>query len=135
MNLRTRIIWIPREMLHVAMGAALVLGVHPAWSANLNFLNDTPMSYMKQPDIDSIKKAAVVALNTKGDGEALHWTNAGTGNGVPIAATLTPGDTAKSGNATCRFVAVELDAKGQSMNLHPRYCRSGGGQWQLQRKQ
>ncbi|WP_175165917.1 hypothetical protein [Paraburkholderia fynbosensis] len=120
----------PRAIL----GVALLFGAHAASCANLGFLNDTPMSYMKQPDIDSIKKAAELALNTKSDGESAQWRNEGTGNSVKIDATLTPGDTEKHGDMTCRFVAVVLNAKGQSMSLHPQYCRSASGPWQLQRK-
>jgi surface antigen len=115
-------------------GIALVICVCPAFAANLEFLNDTPLSYMKQRDIDSAQRAVVEALNAKADGETAQWTNSGLGNSVAIDATITPDSTVKQDNQTCRTVAVVLNAKGQSLNLHPKYCRSGSGQWALQKR-
>ncbi|WP_321913463.1 MULTISPECIES: hypothetical protein [unclassified Paraburkholderia] len=124
-----------RALAHAATTAcALLLYVHSAFAANLEFLHDTPLSYMKQKDIDSVKQAAIAALNSKSDGESAQWTNEGLGNGVKIDATLTPHDTSKTGDRTCRIVDVVLNAKGQTLNLHPRYCRTGNGPWQLQKK-
>ncbi|CAD6552203.1 hypothetical protein LMG27952_05253 [Paraburkholderia hiiakae] len=117
-----------------AVACALLLSLPTAFAANLEFLHDTPLSYMTQKDIDSVKRAAITALNSKSDGESAHWTNEGLGNGVKIDATLTPHDTTKTGDRTCRVVDVVLNAKGQSLNLHPRYCRTGRAQWQLQKK-
>ncbi|WP_233885679.1 hypothetical protein [Paraburkholderia flagellata] len=113
---------------------ALLFSLHTASAANLEFLHDTPLSYLTQKDIDSVKRAVITALNSKSDGESSEWTNDGLGNSVKIDATLTPHDTSKTGNRTCRLVNVVLNAKGQSVNLHPRYCRTGGAQWQLQKK-
>lgn len=113
---------------------ALLFSLHTAFAANLEFLHDTPLSYLTQKDIDSVKRAVITALNSKSDGESSEWTNEGLGNSVKIDATLTPHDTSKTGNRTCRLVNVVLNAKGQSVNLHPRYCRTGGAQWQLQKK-
>ena len=31
-------------------------------------------------------------------------------------------------------VGVVLNAKGQSMNLRPQFCKQGSGNWQLQKK-
>ncbi|QGZ59446.1 hypothetical protein [Paraburkholderia acidiphila] len=123
-----------RALARAATASALLVYVHTALAANLEFLHDTPLSYMKQKDIDSVKQAAIDALNSKSDGESAQWTNEGLGNGVKIDATLTPRDTSKTGDRTCRVVDVVLNAKGQSLNLNPRYCRTGNAQWQLQKK-
>ncbi|MFC0693177.1 hypothetical protein [Paraburkholderia humisilvae] len=127
-----------RTVLHLTqtmIGALLVAGSLAAQAANLGFLHDTPISYMKQPDIDSLKAAAYDALDKKQDGETVQWTNAGTGNGVRVEAQLTIEDTAKEGANTCRTVGVVLSSKGQSMNLRPRFCRQGSsGRWIMQKR-
>jgi surface antigen len=126
-----------RTVLHLTqltIGGLLLAGSLAAQAANLGFLNDTPISYMKQRDIDSLKAAAFDALDKKQDGESATWTNTGTGNGVKLDAQLTLEDTAKDGANTCRTVAVVLNGKGQSMNLRPRFCRQGSGRWILQKK-
>lgn len=66
-----------------------------AEASNLNFLNDTPMSYIKKPDMDSIKSELVEVLNNKKDGETTRWTNKGTGNSVKIDATMIPESTSQ----------------------------------------
>ncbi|MFM0504434.1 RT0821/Lpp0805 family surface protein [Paraburkholderia caffeinilytica] len=128
MSMRTR------ALFHLTVGGLLLGGAIGAQAANLGFLNDTPISYMKQRDIDSIKSAVRTALNDKQDGESVSWVNEGTGNSVKIDATITLASTAKDGERTCRDVGVVLNAKGQSMNLRPQFCKQGSGTWQLQKK-
>ncbi|MBP0593926.1 hypothetical protein J8I87_30455 [Paraburkholderia sp. LEh10] len=114
--------------------AAFLFNFVAVQASNLNFLNDTPLSYMKPRDMDSIKRALTDVLNTKSDGEASQWTNAGTGNSVKIDAMMTPSDTSHDGKKTCRHVAIVLSAKGQSMNLHPVFCGTGKTDWALQKR-
>jgi surface antigen len=123
-----------RTVFQLTMGALLLAGTIGAQAANLGFLNDTPLSYMKQRDIDSLKNAAFQALDNKQDGDSVNWTNEGTGNSVKLDAQITPEGTAKDGQNTCRFVRVSLNAKGQSMALKPKFCRQGSGRWILQKK-
>ena len=68
----------PVSCLHLTAGGLLLGGAIGAQAANLGFLNDTPISYMKQRDVDSIKKAVFAALNDKQDGETTTWVNEGT---------------------------------------------------------
>ncbi|HYS64175.1 MAG TPA: RT0821/Lpp0805 family surface protein [Paraburkholderia sp.] len=128
MSMRTRVLF------HLTAGGLLLATAVGAQAANLGFLNDTPVSYMKQRDVDSIKKAVFAVLNDKHDGESDNWVNEGTGNSVKIDATITVASTAKEGERTCRDVGVVLNAKGQSMSLRPQFCKQGGGNWQLQKK-
>ncbi|MDR6419604.1 RT0821/Lpp0805 family surface protein [Paraburkholderia phenoliruptrix] len=115
--------------------AALLLGAAiGAQAANLGFLSDTPISYMKQRDVDSIKQAVFTALDEKQDGESTNWVNEGTRNSVKIDAAITVASTSKDGERTCRDVGVVLNAKGQSMTLRPQFCKEGDGKWQLQKK-
>jgi surface antigen len=128
MSMRTR------ALFNLTVGGLLLGGAIGAQAANLGFLNDTPITYMKQRDIDSIKSAVITALNDKQDGESTNWVNEGTGNSVKIDATITIASTAKDGERTCRDVGVVLNAKGQSMSLRPQFCKQDSGTWQLQKK-
>ncbi|REG59278.1 outer membrane surface antigen [Paraburkholderia sp. BL6669N2] len=128
MSMRTRV------LSQLTAGSLLLGAAVGAQAANLGFLNDTPISYMKQRDIDSVKKAVFAALNDKQDGETANWVNEGTGNSVKIDAAITMASTAKEGDRTCRDLGVVLSAKGQSMNLRPQFCKQGSGTWQLQKK-
>ncbi|TDY23681.1 outer membrane surface antigen [Paraburkholderia sp. BL6665CI2N2] len=128
MSMRTRV------LSQLTAGSLLLGAAIGAQAANLGFLNDTPISYMKQRDIDSVKKAVFAALNDKQDGETANWVNEGTGNSVKIDAAITMASTAKEGDRTCRDLGVVLSAKGQSMNLRPQFCKQGSGTWQLQKK-
>ncbi|HEV3424241.1 MAG TPA: RT0821/Lpp0805 family surface protein [Paraburkholderia sp.] len=123
-----------RALFHVTVGALLLAGALGAHAANLGFLNDTPVAYMKPRDIDSVKAAVISALNEKQDGEAANWDNEGTGTSTRIDATITVQSTAKDGERTCRDTMVVLDAQGQSMTLRPQFCREGSSAWQLQKK-
>jgi surface antigen len=116
------------------IGSLLFAIACSAHASNLNFLNDTPLSYMKQQDIDSIKMAVTKVLDTKEDGQTSHWNNSGTRNSVKLDAVLTPNDTTRKGDRTCRSVEVALNAKGQSMDLHPLFCRVGTAAWKLQQR-
>jgi surface antigen len=128
MSMRTRV-------LFRLSAASLLLGATVcAQAANLDFLHDTPLAYMKQRDIDSIKHAVFSALNDRKDGESVTWVNDGTGNSVKIDANITPSGTTSNGARTCRDMAVVLNAKGQSVNLRPTFCKQGGGAWQMQKK-
>lgn len=123
-----------RALFHATVGGLLLAASVGAYAANLGFLSDTPISYMKQRDIDSVTTAVMGALDAKQDGESATWVNEGTGNSIRIDATITPQSTAKDGERTCRDVAVVLNAKGQSMSLRPQFCREASGRWQLQKK-
>lgn len=131
---RSGISGITSKYWRTFFGVTLIASPLSAWSANLGFLNDTPISYMTQRDIDSAIHAVLSTLDAKSDGESTQWTNRGLGNGVEVDATLTPEDTQTNDGRTCRFVAVVLRAKGQSLNLHPQYCRTGNAQWELQKR-
>lgn len=80
MSMRTR------AFFHLTVGGLLPGGAISAQAANLGFLNDTPLSWMKQRDVDSINAAVITALNTRQDGESADWVNEGTGNSVKIDA-------------------------------------------------
>jgi surface antigen len=128
MSMRTRV------LLQLTGAGLLLGGAIGAQAANLGFLHDTPMAYMHKRDIDSVKKAVFNALNEQKDGASVTWVNEGTGNSVKIDATITLAGTSNDGGRTCRDLGVVLNAKGQSMHLHPQFCKQGSGAWQLQKR-
>ncbi|SAL00564.1 hypothetical protein AWB80_07900 [Caballeronia pedi] len=114
--------------------AALVAVSAAASAANLGFLNDTPISYMKQRDLQALNSAAQVALNTKKDGESLDWDNKGTGNTVPIKGTVTPQNSFESDGLKCRKLTLVAEAKGQTQTWTPSACKASDGKWKLKKQ-
>jgi surface antigen len=102
-------------------------------AANLGFLMNTPISYMKERDLQQLNRAAQTALNSKQDGEALDWNNDGTGNPVHVEGTVTPLNTRKEGDRNCRTIAIVAKAKGQTQTWTPTACKEGSSnsKWQL----
>ncbi|WP_246217397.1 RT0821/Lpp0805 family surface protein [Paraburkholderia panacisoli] len=116
------------------VGAALLVGATFGHATNLNFLKDTPVSYMRDADRKALNSAAQVALDTKKDGESLEWSNAGTGNSVSITGTVTPQTTTKEGDRTCRTATLVAMAKGQTQSWTPKVCKQGSGPWKIIRQ-
>jgi surface antigen len=104
-----------------------------SYATNLGFLMDTPISYMKQRDLQQLNRAARTALDTKQDGEALDWNNDGTGNSVHVEGTITPLNTRKDGGRSCRTLAIVAKAKGQTQTWAPTACKDStpDSKWQL----
>jgi surface antigen len=94
---------------------------------------DTPISYMKDRDLQQLNRAARTALDSKQDGDALDWNNEGTGNPVHIAGTITASNTKQDGERSCRTLAIVAQAKGQTQTWSPTACKQSGpdSKWQL----
>src|ERR1700692_3455745 len=75
------------------IASCVVLASGAAEAANLGFLNNTPITYMKQRDLQALNNAAHSALDTKQDGESLDWNNEGAGNPVAINGSPPPSET------------------------------------------
>ncbi|MGF6918170.1 RT0821/Lpp0805 family surface protein [Paraburkholderia sp. 40] len=116
------------------LAAALLAGPVLGHASNLNFLKDTPITYMRDADRKALNNAAQKALDTKKDGESLDWSNAGTGNPVSITGTVTPRDTTKEGDRTCRTATLVAVAKGQTQSWTPVACKTGNGPWKVLKK-
>ena len=123
----------PRAGVLIFAMASLLAG-GTAHAANLGFLNNTPITYMKQPDLQALNKAAHTALDTKQDGESVDWNNEGLKNPVAINGTITVSDTTKTGDSTCRKLTMVAHAKGQTQTWVPTVCKAGEGKWQLLKK-
>ena len=126
---------LARGSVYMIAGAVLLAASGSALAtSNLGFLRSTPISHMRQRDLQALNDAARVALDTKQDGESLDWNNQGTRNPVQINGTITPNDTVKNGDQTCRKLTLVAIAKGQTQSWTPTVCKQGKGQWDLQRQ-
>jgi surface antigen len=114
--------------------AALSMSFVHAFANNLNFLRDTPITYMKPADRQALNRAAQHALETQKDGESVAWNNEGTGNPVHIQGTVTPRDTLQSGGETCRNVTLVAIAKGQTQSWTPVACKKASGEWRIKKR-
>ena len=125
---------LPRTLRALNAALLITIGVGSAHAANLGFLNNTPMSFMNQEDYNSLQNAVRDAVEHKADGESTTWSNEGSRNGTRINSTITPSNTQKEGDKTCRDTEVVITAKGQSMTLRPHFCRVGEGAWKFQKQ-
>jgi surface antigen len=123
-----------RASILLIAGIVVLAEAGTAFAANLGFLRNTPITLMRQRDLQALNDAARVALDTKKDGESLDWNNQGTRNPVRIEGTITPHDTVKDGDRTCRKITLTAVARGQSQSWTPTVCREGSGRWDLQRQ-
>ncbi len=105
-----------------------------AQAANLRFLNDTPITYLKPKDKTSLMSAVNSLLKTEKDGDAQNWTNQGLGSMTPIQAELTATDTSIDGDKTCRKLHIALHAKGQDQIMSMQVCKVKDGNWVVQKK-
>jgi len=115
----------------VVLAGCLITASH---AANLRFLNDTPMTYLKPKDKTSLVAAVDSVLTNKGDGEEQQWTNEGLGNSVAIQAELSAADTVKTDARICRRIHIALHAKGQDQTLSIPACKTAEGNWAVQKK-
>ncbi|WP_287496521.1 hypothetical protein [Pandoraea sp. CB10b_02] len=123
----------------IVLGTALVIGASvaaPAFAAsNLTFMSNSPLAYLRKADNEALAKAANEALSKKEDNESLTWDSKSTHNPVAITAKLTPTNTHKTDDKTCRDLIVLLNAKGQEVELKLPACKKGdNGRWELQKR-
>lgn len=123
-----------RLVLRCIVAGASALSCAGALANNLNFLKDTPITYMKPADRQALNRAAQKALETKKDGETMRWSNEGTGNPVHIEGTVTPRDTTSSGGDKCRRVTLVAVAKGQTQTWTPIACKTASGEWRIKKQ-
>ncbi|AOK04203.1 hypothetical protein KDW55_03155 [Burkholderia sp. AU19243] len=128
MSMRASLSVVTRVLAGAACAVAL-LPVHA--QSNLGFLNDTPLTYFSKADRASLTKAVAQARDEGKDGETTTWQSSR--SGTQIDAKLTPSTTDSDGK-TCREIATEIAAKGQTMTLKPVYCKTAAGKWQLQKR-
>jgi surface antigen len=125
---------LAQACIRTIAAAALAASSAGAFAANLGFLNNTPITYMKQRDLQALNKAAQVALDSKKPGESLDWNNEGAGNPVPVNGTVTPHETFEADGMQCRKVTLVANAKGQTQTWTPTACKQADGKWKLRKQ-
>jgi surface antigen len=125
---------LARVPVYLIAGGVFLTASGAAFALNLGFLSNTPITHMRQRDLQSLNDAARVALDTKHDGETLDWNNEGTRNSVRITGSITPHDTVENGDQTCRKITLVANARGQTQSWTPTVCKQGKGPWELQRR-
>lgn len=123
----------------IALGTALVIGASVAMPAlaasNLAFMQNSPLSFLRAKDNASLAQLADQVLRNKADNETTDWSNKGTGNPVAITGQVTPSNTQKQGDETCRDLVVRLNARGQEVTLRLVACKvKDDAPWKLQKR-
>ncbi|WP_061537398.1 DVU3141 family protein [Collimonas arenae] len=116
--------------------SAVLVGclVTASHAANMRFLNDTPITYLKPKDKTALVAEADSVLTNKADGETQQWSNKSLGNSVIIDAELSATDTVKTDAKTCRRLHIVLHAKGQDQTLSIPVCKTADGNWTVQKR-
>lgn len=112
---------------------ALAVAAH-GQAANLNFLNSTPITYLKKKDKAALYQAVGKALNESKDGDTVGWSNQGLGNSVAITSEITAANTSKTDSGACRDLRLVLHAKGQDQTLALKLCNKGDTGWVIQKQ-
>ncbi|MFJ2990151.1 hypothetical protein ACIPF8_19975 [Collimonas sp. NPDC087041] len=124
-----------RKSMSFLVSAVLVVGlIGASQAANLRFLSDTPITYLKPKDKTSLIAAADSVLTEKADGETQQWSNKSLGNSVSIEAELSATDTVKTDANICRRLHIVLHAKGQDQTLSMPVCKTPEGKWTVQKR-
>ncbi|CAB3796727.1 hypothetical protein [Pararobbsia alpina] len=125
---------VTAALRHVAGPTLVALAcISTAHAQNLGFMHDSPISFMKQKDMASLKASLSTALDQATDGQTSEWSNQGLGNAVPITATITPKDHLENKGMSCRHVAIQLSARNQQQVWQPLFCKTSEG-WKLQKR-
>lgn len=93
----------------ILVTAALVAFVASptAHALNLTFLDQAPIRFFNETDIERMSNAADKALDETTDGEAVQWKNDKTGN----SGTITPVRSYSRQGQDCRRLRIESQAR------------------------
>ena len=97
----------------------------PAYGFNLLFLRDAPVAEFDSVDTGLMVENFYYAMNNGENGVTSSWENEDTGH----FGAVTPLDSVKDGNKTCRNVRVENSAKSNSGTSNFKFCKEVGGKW------
>lgn len=105
---------------------SLLCALAPAFAGNFSFLNDSPLAKMNDEDLQIMQAATQDALDSRADGQPLHWENSQTG----ASGVLTPLDTFTKEGTDCRRLEMRNEFKGTTgTNSTFVFCRQPDGSW------
>jgi len=97
----------------------------PAYGFNLLFLRDAPVAEFDSVDTSLMIENFYDAMNNGENGVTSSWENEETGH----SGAITPLNSVKDGNTTCRNVRVENNATTNSGTSHFKFCKEVGEKW------
>jgi surface antigen len=117
---------IPATLRAVA-AAACLLAAPATWSANLWFIEDTPLGTMTHEDRQMYKSALDDALTSGAVGETKAWKNPETGNFGSVKVIK---DFSRQESA-CRRVETFAQTKQIKNRARWNFCRQPSGEWKV----
>lgn len=116
-----------RAALHATITAALLLSSPAAWSANMWFIQDTPLGTMTPEDREMYKRTLDEALDSGTAGQTKEWKNSATGNFGSVKVIK---DFTRQGSA-CRRVETFAQTKQIKNRARWNFCRQPSGEWKV----
>lgn len=97
-----------------------------ALAGNLNFMDNSSVSFFQGKDMDMMVNAAVTALNTYKDGKKLIWKNNATGTWGYVI----PSHTTKKNGMICRNLTIFTNAKNVTDDFTYKLCKINN-EWKI----
>ncbi|MBL8528856.1 MAG: hypothetical protein JNL68_14305 [Burkholderiales bacterium] len=111
-----------------ALLAATALLIAPAvWSANMWFIQDTPLGTMTPEDREMYKRTLDEALDSGTAGQTKEWKNSATGNFGSVKVIK---DFTRQGSA-CRRVETFAQTKQIKNRARWNFCKQPSGEWKV----
>lgn len=108
----------------IAMAALLASPRLPA--GNLDFLHDTPMTYLTDADRKLQRQAALVVLEDERANAVREWSNPATGASGKIEGQ---GELISDDGLRCRKIRIAARAKGAENVFTLPVCKNAQGEW------
>lgn len=115
-------------MLRILKTIVLIsfIASHIAVAGNLNFMDNSSVSFFQGKDMDMMVNAAITALNTYKDGKKLTWKNNATGTWGYVI----PTHTTNNNGIFCRNLTIFTNAKNVTDNFTYKLCKINN-EWKM----
>ncbi len=97
-----------------------------AVAGNLNFMDNSSVSFFQGKDMDMMVNAAITALNTYKDGKKLTWKNNSTGTWGYVI----PNHTTNTNGMICRNLTIFTNAKDVTDKFTYKLCKINN-EWKM----
>ncbi|MFO1205899.1 MAG: RT0821/Lpp0805 family surface protein [Burkholderiales bacterium] len=116
-----------RANLRTVLAATVLLTAPAAWSANMWFIEDTPLGTMTTEDRELYKRTLDEALNSGKPGLTKEWKNPATGNfgSVRVIKDFTRQE------SECRRVETFAQTKQSRNRARWNFCKQPSGEWKV----
>ncbi len=100
----------------------------PSHAQGYSFLKYAPERYFQDRDWQLMQEAVQEALDTRADGESVHWANQATGCSGTV--TALKADLSQPGK-DCRAARIANRAPKATSDSEHRFCRDESGDWKV----